>query len=821
MFCYLDWHYFIIWTKLLTLWRNITLFPFYYFSIPLHLRTLFAPWKKQLVRKKPGFHPTDIFYVVTFNFLSRLIAAIVRIITIICGLYLIVLFFFLFAIPAFIWVLIPFLTLPLYLFGIGKKKDPVSTIIKRSGGNPYTLLINLLKSKEGQFVILRLGLEPKEVFARLLPYAKKSTSSSPLLDALNMKNLSLADLFEMLAISYLPFKNILEEKNLKSEDVLNAALWYEKKQNLVKPPLFMDLAQIKSLPGIGVEWAYGYTVEFDKYAKDLTKNYSIFPLLLGREKEIKEIERILSKTQNNNVIIVGESGTARHALVETLAHRIFSGFCPPLLSHKRILSLDMPAVLSVAPTLLEVKGIMEKLLAEASFAGNIITFIDELDKYCSSQPGRTDTADVIAKFAVSSVGFIGITTPENYHKYLATNPVLAPLFEKVEVNEPDRETVITELELTIVPVLEQKYSLTITYPAISKTLENAERYISNKPYPAKAIDLLDESCLFAKTIEANALLPIHIDRFLSQKLEISLGEIGKSEKEKLSRLEEKIHQRVVNQEKAISVISSALRRRRLAVSSSKKPIGSFLFLGPTGVGKTETAKALCQIYFGGEKKMIRFDMSQYQKEEGLERLIGSVRTGTPGELTSKLKDNPFSLLLFDEFEKSVPEVYNLFLTLFDEGYIVDSNGKRIDARNTIIIATSNAGAEFIRENINMGVKDEQLQKILVEYVLNQGIFSPELINRFDAVVVFSPLSEGHLREVAKLQLLTLNKRLADKKVSVAITPELIKKLAIVGHDRQFGGRALSRVIAEKIEDVIAQKLLAGTAKKGEAIKIDL
>ncbi len=821
MFSYLDWHYFVIWTRLLIIWRNLTLFPFYYFSIPLHLRTLFAPWKRQLVFKKPGFHPEDIFYVVTFNMLSRILGAIVRAVTILCGLLLMLCFFLFFALPPLVWPVIPFLTLPLYIFGVGQKKDPVREILKKSGGNPYTLLIHLLTHEEGQFVLLRLGLKPEEVLNKLLPYAQKPVPSSPHLDVLNTKNIKLSDLFEMLAISYSPFKNILEEKNLKSEDVASAARWYEKKQSPTKPSPLMDLSQIKSLPGIGIEWSYGYTVNFDKYAKDLTRQYSIFPFLLGREKEISEIERILSKTQNNNVIITGEPGTGRRILVETLAHRIFSGRCLPPLSHKRILSLNMHAVLSGAPTLLEVKGLMERLLAEAIYAGNIIIFIDELDKYCSTATDRVDIADVIAKFAVSSVGFIGVTTPSNYHKYIATNPVLDPLFEKIELTEPDHETVITELELTIIPILEQKYELIITYPAITKIIETADRYISNKPYPAKAIDLLDESCLFVKTSGATMLLPVDIERYLSQKLEISLGEIEKSEKEKLLNLEERLHRRVINQEKAISVISSALRRRRLAVSSDKKPIGTFLFLGPTGVGKTETAKALAETYFGAEEKMLRFDMGQYQGEEGLQRLIGSVKLGTPGELTSKLFDHPFSLLLFDEFEKSVKEVYNLFLTLFDEGYIMDSSGKKIDAKNTIIIATSNAGAEFVRENINMGIPHDKLQKNLIEYILNQGIFSPELLNRFDDIVVFSPLSEGHLREVAKLQLLALNKRLAPKKISLAITPELIRKLAIVGYNRQFGGREMKRVITEKIEEQITQRLLTGTVKKGEAVEIDI
>lgn len=823
MFSYLDWHYFTIWTKLLILSRNITLFPFYYFSISLHLHTLFAPWKKQIVHKKPGFRPADILYVVSFNILSRVIGAIVRLITIFCGLFLMIPLFILSAIPAIIWVAIPIFTLPLYLIRVGQKKDEAKEMLVKSKKGPYFLLVNLLKHKEALFVLERLGLDRKMIFSQLPPPPQNPENVSPaFLDKLKTTDVKLSDLFEMLAVSYTPFENILGQNSLKSEDIGNTARWYEMRQDLREPPLMSDFNRIKSLPGIGIDWAYGYTVEFDKYATDLSKKVSPFPFLLGREEQIREIERVLLKTAANNVVIVGEPGTARHILVETLAHRIFVGNCQPALSHKRILLLDMHALLAAAPSIPEVKGIMQNILAEAVYAGNCITVIDELDKYTATSEGRVDLSDVIAKFAQSSVGFIGITTPSAFHKYILANPILSPLFEKVEVNEPPLETIMTELELSIVPVLETRYGITITYQAIKKTIEDCNRYISSKPYPSKAIDLLDESSLYFKTKTGGTLLmPEHVDEFLSQKLHIPLGDIERGEKEKLTNLERQLHHRVINQEQAINVLASALRRRRLNVSSDKKPVGSFLFLGPTGVGKTETAKALAESYFGSEETMLRFDMSQYQGEEGLERLIGSVKLGNPGELTSKLKDCPFSLLLFDEFEKSVSQVFNLFLTLFDEGYINEAGGKKVDAKNTIIIATSNAGAEFVRESINKGVTGEELQRSLVEYVLTSGIFSPELVNRFDAVVVFSPLSEGHLREVARLQLTDLNKRLAAKEISVAITPELIKKLAIVGYDRQFGGRAMKRVIAEKIEDQIAQKLLAGSLRKGEVIEINL
>ncbi|MBI4991110.1 ATP-dependent Clp protease ATP-binding subunit, partial [Candidatus Gottesmanbacteria bacterium] len=379
---------------------------------------------------------------------------------------------------------------------------------------------------------------------------------------------------------------------------------------------------------------------------------------------------------------------------------------------------------------------------------------------------------------------------------------------------------------------------------IKKTIESADRFISSTPFPAKAIELLDEACVYLTTgkchpelVSGSAskslgmpklvqhdrklLTASDIDEFLSDKMHMAIGNLQKEEGEKLVNLENLLHQRVINQEVAIHAISSSLRRSRLEVSAINKPVGSFLFLGPTGVGKTETAKALSAIYFGGEETCLRFDMSQYQKEEGLERLIGSIKLGTPGELIGKLTEHPFSLLLLDEFEKADKEIYNLFLTLLDEGYVTGSIGKKVNAKNTIIIATSNAGGEFIREQIQQGLQGVALQEALLEHIQREKIFSPELLNRFDSVVVFSPLTEGQLREVARLMLEDLNRRLTPKEISVDINQDLIRKIAVLGFDPQWGARAMKRVIAEKIEDQVAQKLLSGNVKKGEVIQIQL
>ncbi len=814
---YIKWHYLSIWPKIIILWRNNILFPFHYFCIPLHLKTLFSPWHRQYVTKKIGFHPDDILGVIFFNMFARVIGAIMRFSTILYGLSLMIILTVIFIIPVFIWPFIPVISLPFYLGRKLNSEEEVNKLLEITSGNPNILAKILFRKKMGKFIAMHLGLNP-DVIPNLF-WDHKAMLNQVKRDN---KLLTMPDLFKYLADSYKPLADYLTQNNLKNEDVYQTALWFEKLYKKESSSLLMDLARIKNLQGVGHDWAYGYTVQLDKYAVDLTQQIPIFPILLHRNDQLNSLQRILIKTEGNNPLIVGEPGVARHLLAEILAYRIKSGNVDHKLSHKRVLSLNMHSVISAKPGILEVKGLAEELLQEAKFAGNVIICIDEIDKYLSEGAGRIDLTDIIVKFAESSLGIIGITNPNSYYKYIKSNSSLSLLFEKVDVEPLDSEKSIEVLEISTVPVLEKKYHLTITYPAVKKVVEDANRYITSDPLPSKAIKLLDETCIFTTTVKNKSMITAKdVDDFLTEKMHIAIGDLQKMENEKLANLENLLHTRIINQEQAISVISSSLRRSRLNIGNPNRPVGSFLFLGPTGVGKTETAKALANIYYGGEDKLNRFDMSQYQKEEGAERLIGSIKLGMPGELTSQISDSPFSVLLLDEFEKADRQIFNLFLTLLDEGYISDATGRKVMAKNNIIIATSNAGAEFIRERINQGISSSDLQKELIEYVQQEKIFSPELLNRFDAVIVFTPLSEGNLREVARLQLTALNKRLSTKDISVAVTPELINKLAIVGYDPQFGGRAMRRTITEIIEDQIAKKLLAGNVKKGEKIEIDL
>jgi len=413
---------------------------------------------------------------------------------------------------------------------------------------------------------------------------------------------------------------------------------------------------------------------------------------------------------------------------------------------------------------------------------------------------------------------VAITTFSGLHKSIEQNPSLLSLFEKVEVSEVSEKETILILE-NMVPFFEQKYKKFITYPALRDIVSYASRYLPAIPFPKKAIDLLDEVMVYASQyIREQLILPEHIAKIVSEKTQIPVGEVEIKEREILLNLENLIHQRIINQEEAVKDISEALRRARADITVRKGPMGCFLFLGPTGVGKTETSKALSEVYFGSEERMIRLDMSEFQAVGDIPRLIGS--PGTEGLLTTPVRESPFSLVLLDEIEKAHPNILNLFLQVFDEGFLTDGLGRKVDFKNTIIIATSNAGYQIILEalkekSIWSGVKEK-----LLDFLFAQGIFRPELINRFDAVVVFKPLTHKNLLDIAGLLLSKLKQNLANKDIEFMVTESLKEKIVEMGYDPIFGAREMRRVIQDKVEDPLAEAILRGDLKRGNRVEVE-
>lgn len=730
------------------------------------------------------------FEVVVSNLVSRLLGAIVRSVLIAIGIFsqILVIIFGLTILIVFLFL--PIATLPIYYSVATKEenKQQRHRLLDLLSTKPMPVLTsdelsNISKTPAGDFLFSRLLLARED-------------------------------------IGKLDLKGFIEKYPITQEDIYEVVRWFvHAKDEEEEYASFWTLNNLLRIKPLARNWAYGYTLNLDQYSTDIiSEGYSI-PHLVGRRKEIDQIQRILAKSGQNNVIVAGDPGSGRHAIVLAFALDVFEGKVLDQLKNKRVVELNLNLLLSEAKIATEVKGKVSQILKEAKNAGNIILVIDNFERFVGGASDSVDLTDVFSQnFAGKDLQVIAITDREFYHKNIVPNSTVNKIFEVVEIEEISESDTLKVLE-HLTPVLETENRIFIPFTTLVLILKKSQ-LIANIPNPEKAIDILKESAVLCASGNKKIIDTALANEIISQKTKTPQGMLLENEKEKLKNLEELLHQYVVDQEQAINLIAQSLRRARLEISAKGKPIGTFLFLGPTGVGKTETAKTLARVYFGSENKMVRIDMSQQQGKEAILDLLGNPNTQEPGILVKAVRDNPFTVLLLDEIEKAGEEVLNLFLTILDEGYINDSFGRRVSFENTIIIGTSNAGSEFIRQKIGEGSNIESLPKELTEYVLREKIFSPEFVNRFDAVVVYKPLTQEHLQKIARLMLAKLNERLSEKKISVNITDTLVNKIAEIGYDPQFGARPMKRVIQEKVEDYIARRLLNEEIKPGDKVEIN-
>ncbi len=620
------------------------------------------------------------------------------------------------------------------------------------------------------------------------------------------------------------FKKELIDANLKTEDIENLTWWVEfLEKRIWENERFWDYRNLIKRGSICSDWAAGYTVTLDKFSIDWTEEVKRqgFEEIIGHQKEIEQVERILASPEINNALIVGQPGSGRKSIIRVIAEKSISGTSLPSINRKRIVELNLTSLVTETESIDEMEKILEEIFEEIISAGNVILVIDKFHNFIGQEmkPGTMDISGIIDRYLhLPSFQVIAITSFTDLHRIIELNSSILNLFEKVEVSEISEQAAIRTLENRALS-LEHKYKKFITYPAIRDIVNLSSRYMPNVPFPKKAIELLDETIVYcSRSSETSAVLPRHVSKVISEKTQIPIGEIEIKEKNTLLNLEKLIHQRIINQEEAVIEVSSALRRARTDITVKKGPMGSFLFLGPTGVGKTETAKAIAEIYFKNEKDMIRLDMSEFQNIEDIPRLIGAA--GEEGLLTTPVQENPFSLILLDEIEKSHPNVLNLFLQIIDEGCVTDGLGRKTDFSNSIIIATSNAGAEIIWEKIRLNNKLNIIKDELLSYFFKQKIFRPEFINRFDAFVIFKPLTKENLFEIAQLLLEKLKNNLAKKDIEFIITEPLKREIVKLGYKPAFGARPMRRVIQDKIEDVLAEAILSGELKRGDMVEVN-
>ncbi|HUY62327.1 MAG TPA: ATP-dependent Clp protease ATP-binding subunit [Candidatus Paceibacterota bacterium] len=584
---------------------------------------------------------------------------------------------------------------------------------------------------------------------------------------------------------------------------------------------FWSTENLMRTRGIGKSWAMGYAPHLERYAVEMNRyagRGSYSPQLYGRQAETESIERILARDGKNNVILVGEPGIGKMITVSALGERIALGETLAPLAHKRVLRLATGALTAGADAG-EIEARLGLVLDDAVRAGNIILVIDNIHDVLSGSRaiGAIDASEIFLPYLGSArLQIVGLTTYEGYHETVAAHAALARAFEEVEIREPAKADVYAIVRDAIGHI-EAHDHVFILYQAVKAAVELSDRYIKNAPFPEKAIDLLQEAAVLANTKNATGVVTAaHIEAVVRERTQVPVGELAANERETLLNLESALHARVVGQDEAIEAIANAMRRARAGISSGKRPIGSFLFLGPTGVGKTETAKALAEVYFGSQKRMVRFDMSEYQQPDSIHRLIG--RDEESGALTTAIMDHPFSLILLDEIEKAHPAILDVFLQVLDDGRLTDSLGRTADFTNAIIIATSNAGAELIREAVQQGAMDGLRERVL-ETLQEQGAFRPEFLNRFDAIVMFKPLDERQTNKIATLLLGDLNARLKEKGITVVAREDTLAKLVELGYDPEFGARPLRRVMQDRVENLVAKKLLSGDLKDGDTFVV--
>ena len=620
----------------------------------------------------------------------------------------------------------------------------------------------------------------------------------------------------------------------------------------------------------------------------LAKDGKIDPVI-GRQKEIERVIQILSRRTKNNPCLIGEPGVGKTAIAEGLALKIVSGEVPELLKDKKIYSLDLTGMVAGTKYRGDFEERIKKVIDEVKNAKDVILFIDEVHTLigAGSAEGAADAANILKpSLARGELQIIGATTIEEYRKHIEKDAALERRFQPVMVDEPSQEEAI-EILKGIKDKYEAHHKVKITDEAIESAVKLSTRYIGDRYLPDKAIDLIDEAASRVrlrsytapsdlkeledkkKSVEAEKLSAVNaqeferaaalrdeerkLDKEIKDKKEnwhdmagkshdevtpadiadivsswtgVPVTQLSTEESDRLLHMEDELHRRIVGQDEAVEAVSRAIRRGRVGLKDPKKPIGSFIFLGPTGVGKTELCKALAAAMFGDENAMIRLDMSEYMEKHTVSRLIGSppgyVGYDEGGQLTEKVRRKPYSVVLFDEIEKAHPDVFNMLLQILDDGVLTDGQGRRVDFKNCIIIMTSNVGAKLISQKqkafgFAAGAKElEQNEKEIKDAVMGElrNTFRPEFLNRVDDIIVFQRLTKENIKEIASRLLAVLQKRVEDMGIEVTFSDEAVSKIADAGFDDVYGARPLKRAIQSRIEDALSEEMLKGNVKKG-------
>lgn len=715
------------------------------------------------------------------------------------------------------------------------------------GGDFYLHLThNLLQSHEVKEALTRLDINPDEFGSKISEYLEKSfaaakesrteiilkirdlTVAAVVLGKENsLKQISVSDLFAaVVGVGTGEVVRALNLFRLTPQDVESALVFgrHRKRSWFRRSP-----TSLGGFAGNPYElkhrltnraWTARPTPTLDRFGVDFTDmaQAGLVGFLVGHEKEYDRLLDLLARPNKPNVILVGEAGSGKEALVAHLAYDIVGDKVPAPLFDKRLVALDINSLLAGADAG-EQQQRVKTIFREINQAGNVVLYIPDIHNLTrTAGKYELNVIDTLIPLLLSNdFPTIGSTYPKDFKKSIEGEAAFSDAFQFVQIQEitpAEAEKVLTYDSI----ILENQYQIKITYGAIKKAVELAKKYFHERLLPSSADDLLKEALSegahkASKTITADDIISI-----AEKRTNVPIRETGTKEREKLLNLESLIHGRLIGQEEAVSAVSRTLREYRSGLTGSKGPIGVFLFVGPTGVGKTELSKILAQIQFGSEQMMVRFDMSEYQDRTSLYRFIGSPDGEVTGALTEAILEKPYSLILLDEFEKANTDVLNLFLQVFDEGRATDNLGRTIDFKNTIIIATSNAESDFIKASLDEGKEMSSITEELKKRLVNH--FKPELLNRMQ-VVVFKSLNLANVERIAELMLDDLAKTLKEKGIELRVEEEALKQLSVLGFDPSFGARPLRTVISKEIKSELSNLILKEELKRGDVARVYL